>query len=501
MGTVDPEVKPTAPSRRRAAREFVVDTIVVAATQVLLKLRALVTLPLIVRLLGTAAYGIWSQTISFVSLSAALLGGNLHLPLVRFIAADGSRAREVYSSLLVASIASSALGGIPMILLAAPLSDALMGGSGLEAYLRLGVALIVVGGVRTINLNLYRATGRLLARSAVELVTTGIELVGIFVLLSAGTSLLDVLRFMAAWEGLVALGTTVHCLRIAGWAAPRPRIWSESFRYTLPLLPASLAVWMLDRVDRFVVGHYRGADGVGIYSANYALASLLLLFQAPFQMTLLPRVASLWDTDRAQARRYIELSSKAFLTLAIPFTLGIPMIAPFVLARLGNAQIADSSEITTFLVAAGVILWGTASMQFQVFHGAKSTGAVGTVTLGAAALNLGLNFAMVPWMGVVGAALATTIAYGVVFVATAGLSRRHLPLEYQLVYLAKCTVCAIGMAAFLRLAHPNTLAALFASVVAGVVLYFSLLLVLRAFSQDELAFARRVLRRLVPRKG
>ena len=75
------------------AHKFIFDTIVVAIAQLLLKLRGLVALFLIVKLMGTAQYGIWAQILAFVSLISGVLGGNLHLPLVHFIAEDQSSAR------------------------------------------------------------------------------------------------------------------------------------------------------------------------------------------------------------------------------------------------------------------------------------------------------------------------------------------------------------------------------------------------------------------------
>src|ERR1044072_3209554 len=50
--------------KAEGARTFVFDTAVVAAAQLLLKLRGLVTIPLIVKVLGTAEDGGWGPTLA-----------------------------------------------------------------------------------------------------------------------------------------------------------------------------------------------------------------------------------------------------------------------------------------------------------------------------------------------------------------------------------------------------------------------------------------------------
>ena len=76
----------------RGARAFILDMAVVFAAQVLTRLRGLLTMPLIIRGLGTDAFGTWSQTLAFTILVTAIVGLSLHHSLIRAIAADRSRA-------------------------------------------------------------------------------------------------------------------------------------------------------------------------------------------------------------------------------------------------------------------------------------------------------------------------------------------------------------------------------------------------------------------------
>jgi O-antigen/teichoic acid export membrane protein len=62
----------------------------------------------------------------------------------------------------------------------------------------------------------------------------------------------------------------------------------------------------------------------------------------------------------------------------------------------------------------------------------KRTGIIGTIWILAAALNIGLNLALVSYFGIIAAALTTLLGYGVVFGLTAIYSIRRIRLVWIL---------------------------------------------------------------------
>ncbi|MFN2599136.1 MAG: lipopolysaccharide biosynthesis protein [Pyrinomonadaceae bacterium] len=486
-------------STHAGAREFAADTAVVAAAQLLLKLRGLVTLPLVVKVLGTAEYGVWMQTLALVDFAGSLVGLNLYHPLVRFLAGNTERGRSVYSTLLTATLAASAAGGILLCVAAEGVSRQLLGEGGHAWIVRVGGLLLVCYNVRQLNLNAYRAAGRLKQRSLFELISTFGELVGISLLLWRGYGLLAVFLFMAIWELAFAAALTAHVSRFVGWGRLEGKILSGALRYALPLLPAGLSIWMLDRGDRLVIGYYLGAKSVGIYSANYAFASLLMLFQTPLQITLLPKVSALWDARRDAALRYVSVSNKLFLTLAVPFVVCVPVVARPVLARLGNDEIGAASGALTLLVSAGVMLWGVSVMQSQIFYGARRTSPVGVVTVAGALLNLLLNVLLVPAWGVGGAAFATLVSYAAACAALYALGRGIARIDFYWSHLAKCAPASLPTWAVLRALNQSARpVALAAAVCAAGATYLASLWLLRAVAPAELGLLKGFLSRRVP---
>jgi len=431
-----------------------------------------VTLPLIVRGLGTESYGIWAQVLALIALLGSAAGANLHIPLVRFVSEDRRVRSEVYPTLLVATVGAGAAMVLLVVAAAEPIGELIVGEQDIAALLRISAVLLVLNNVRVLNSNFYRATGRIHLRSIVELVNGVVETAGIVLAILLGGGLWDVFAFMVGWQSALVLVQTVHVVRLSGWGGARWNRLKESLAYALPLLPAILSLWILDRVDRFVIGNVLGAKAVGIYAAAYALAGVVMLFQSPFQMTLLPKVAELWGSNRALAMRYVSTSQKVFLSLAIPFAAALPLVAEPLLELLGNREIALGAGVTTTVIAVGIVLWGMGIMQIQILHGAKRPGAVGTVTAISAALNFVLNLVLVPMWGVLGAAVATLVAYLGTFLALGWLCRAEGQFDYDVAFLARSFGAALVMDAFLAMIAPKTVPALALAIVGGGFVYF-----------------------------
>jgi O-antigen/teichoic acid export membrane protein len=483
-GPLEPPVTEN-PVAQQGTRAFVLDTAVVGLTQLLLKGRGLIAIPLIVKLLGTSQYGVWVQTLALIDFAGSLVGLNLYHPLVRFLAEKPNSGKSIYSTLLTATVATSIAGVVVVYLTAGAISRYVLGDAGYAWHIRASALLVLCYNVRLINLNVYRAVGRLRQRSLVELLSTFGLLLSIGLLLWRGYGLLSIFLFMAGWEAVVGLLLTAYLGRLIGWGKLDQGILMKALRYALPLLPAGLSVWMLDRGDRLVIGYYLGPKWIGIYSANYALASLLIMLQTPLQMTLFPKVSALWETQRASALRYISVSNKLFLTLAIPFAVALAILARSLLTRFGNEEIAAASGLMTFLVSCGALLWGVSIMQAQIFYGARRTIVVGVVTVVAALLNLLLNIILVPVWGASGAAFSTLVCYMLTCVTFYLFSRQTARINFYWSHILKCLAATLLMAIVLRVMLNVWPGAIAITMFAGGLTYCVSLWLMRAIAPAE----------------
>jgi len=407
------------------ARSFIIDNIFVGLAQFLTKFRGLILIPLLVKGLGIESYGIYVQVLSFVGLAGGLLALNLHLPLVQFLAESRSSSGNLLATLQVSVLASVGAGALLLYLAAGPgARDALVGTDDTVVF---GAALLiaVAAGSRVFLMNAYRATDRIKLRTVIEFLGTLVELAGAVALVVSGYGMRAVLGFTAAWGLAFDVACFVHVARLLGLGRFDLAILVKALRYSVPLVPASVAAWALDRGDRFLLNVWRGEKEVGIYSAQYAWAALASAVLLPLQVTLVPKVAKLWATQPDEARRYLETSMRVFLMSAIGGCAILISCAPPALQVLASAEVAVDSRTVVALVSVGSLLWGATILQSLVFYSTHQTARVGMINAAAAVINLVANLVCIPRWGIRGAAVATALGYSGAFILTLAMTRSY----------------------------------------------------------------------------
>lgn len=213
--------------------------------------------------------------------------------------------------------------------------------------------------------------------------------------------------------------------------------------YGIPLLPHVVGLWVLAFVDRLILQGYRDSTDVGIYNLAYQVATILLvLLVAANQGTVV-------EFGRAIGDEAARIALRKVVTLQLSMTVALAAV----LALLGPVAVALLLPLG-YRPAAGYIGWlvlGTLFFCFSllpmngltVFGG--KTRWVWLATGAAGATNVALNFALIPRIGVAGAAYATTLGYGVMLVAMTALARSFQPPKiYDWFKLTAVTACGVA---------------------------------------------------------
>ena len=72
---------------------------------------------------------------------------------------------------------------------------------------------------------------------------------------------------------------------------------SQMLRFSIPLVPAGIAVFISTYVDRMMINHFLSLDEVGIYSIGIRLASITTLIIIGFQRALTPLIYSHYSEE------------------------------------------------------------------------------------------------------------------------------------------------------------------------------------------------------------
>ncbi len=220
--------------------------------------------------------------------------------------------------------------------------------------------------------------------------------------------------------------------------------------FGLPLVPSALALWAINFVDREFLTWYSGNAEVGVYSAAIRIASVITFLMIAFR-TAWPAFAYSIEDDRAARTTYSFVLT--YLLAAMSWAaLALGALAPWWTSLLTNARYHRAQDGIALLAFAGVVYAGYTVLAIGSGR-ARKTQLNWVVTGTGAAVNVGLNFWLVPAYGMVGAAISTAAAYVVLFLGMTAYAQSVYPVAYQWRRVATCLAVAVGLTVAARASH------------------------------------------------
>lgn len=131
----------------------------------------------------------------------------------------------------------------------------------------------------------------------------------------------------------------------------------------------------------------------------------------------------------------------------------------------------------------------------QVIILKKKTKILGSIWIVAALLNVGLNIVLVPYIGIIAAALTTLLTYILVFIAIAAYTHQYLRFHIDVVNLLKILGASLVMSFVIILIAPASVLSILGTVALSVIVYGAVMIGLRGFSNEEYAFFKTLLRK------
>lgn len=400
-------------------------------------LASLITTPLVIRLLGTEAYGVLALInlltgyIAFSDLgmgtASTRFGADAHAR-----SDDESEAAVVWSALLIcfapALLAASCLG-----LAAEPL---------LQRALRLPPHLHTVA-----VLALRLATIGFVARSLAEVLNTP-QLVRLRMRLNTtvktassvaqsflvptvlwlGGGLVGAVAAIASVGVLTAVGQYVFSQRLLPVMA-RPRIKLELLRplakFGGAMVASTLAFIALTNVEKFFLTRYASVKDLAYYMVAFSLASLLLVGPHALGQSLLPAFTRLWASgEHAALQQLYNRALRAILLWMPPVVLATAVGAQPFLTVWAGAEFGQHSPLLFYILVAGLIFNVASYAPFNIVLASGKAHLVAQVHLSELLPYLCCAAGLSYWLGAPGAAIAWSLRVAVDALLFALVARR-----------------------------------------------------------------------------
>ncbi len=190
----------------------------------------------------------------------------------------------------------------------------------------------------------------------------------------------------------------------------------NALRVGLPTIPHGLALYLLSAGDRVVVERLEGLSAAGAYYIAYAVGSLAIFLVTALNGAWGP---ILYGSEREGRWRFLA-DSAVEVTRVVAFAAGaLALGAPIALKLFAPADydLSGLGDVSALVAASALFyLWYITSYNVIIWRG--HTGILAVATPISAVVNLALCAALIPPLGVEGAALATLFSYGLLAVIT-----------------------------------------------------------------------------------
>ena len=199
--------------------------------------------------------------------------------------------------------------------------------------------------------------------------------------------------------------------------------------YALPLVPSAVAMAALNRADRFFLQRMVGLEATGLYSIGYKFGMLVnILVIGPFVLIWEPRRFTIANEPNA-AKTYGQVFTY-LLVLTSFVALALTGLAKEIVQVLTARQYWQAYSIIP-LVAWSYVFFGLTSVVSVGLFVHHKTGIFSWLVVIALLANILGNLLLIPVYGAHGAAIATLLAFFLLFVLNLAFACRYTAIAFE----------------------------------------------------------------------
>jgi O-antigen/teichoic acid export membrane protein len=253
-------------------------------------------------------------------------------------------------------------------------------------------------------------------------VGTGVTLIVIF-----HQGALGALRAILAGAAVSAIVSVVLLARHASLRFSR-RLLTASLAFTLPVIPHSIANWVLQLSDRFVLQNYVDNTQLGLYQLGYLVGGAAALFTNAASAALAPLFY--WRLRDEKATAQVPLLGTYVLLGLTVSCVALAVYGGTLIRLLTPASYHHAVVIVPWIATSYIFVSAYILQSFATWYVMKTMQlAVGTII--AAVINVGATFLFGSMFGIVGAGIATVIGYAALALIQGLIAKQLHPIAWE----------------------------------------------------------------------
>lgn len=458
----------------------------IGVTNLFLSLSGIILLPILTKNLPIQDYGIWAQITVTIGIVTPIASLGLDSSMARYLPSltKKDEIQEIFYSIVLTALPVYILVSFLLYIFSGVISSSLFGGY--DSVVKILSIIIFFECINSIFLDYLRSKQMITKYSLLSIIKNYVQVLAVSLFILKGKGILGASFGLLLTNIIVFLIMAYMIYSNIGFKIPKFKNIKEYLSFGLPLVPMTVSSWTVNSSDRYVIGLILGAAAVGYYSPGYSLGSLILMFQAPLGVLLPISLAKHYDENKMEdVNKTLYYSLKYFLAIGIPAVFGLSFLSKPILNILSTPEIAKEGYFIVPFVALSFLIYSVYTIYWQILILKGQTKIGGKLWIIAGLLNILLNFLLVPYIGIIGAAITTLFAFTFAFVVTVYYSNKIYKLDPNFGFILKSIFASIVMSLVIVICNPTEWVSVVITIVTCVIVYFTVLLLLKGFDKKE----------------
>ena len=209
------------------------------------------------------------------------------------------------------------------------------------------------------------------------------------------------------------------------------KYWKYCIIICLPLIFHVLSSIILNQMDRIMLRYMIGESSVGVYTLAYNFVQIIAIIWSALNAAYIPFY---FDDLKAKNHERLRKNVNGLMKTMTICCAGFIFVCPEVVKLMSEAEYWIAIPLMPIL-AVGIfftVLYNFAS-NYEYYYKKNIYMAIGTIL--ASAINIGLNYLLIPKFDIYGAAIATAISYVILFIFHDCISRfviKQYPIKFKM---------------------------------------------------------------------
>jgi O-antigen/teichoic acid export membrane protein len=215
----------------------------------------------------------------------------------------------------------------------------------------------------------------------------------------------------------------------------------QMLAFSVPLVPSSVGSLLMLYINRIAINSIMTLADVGIYGLAFRITSIMEIIMMGFRTALIPLIYN--NHQKEETPEEIAKIFRYFVAFALIGVLFLSFFSHEIIVILSQPSYYSAANIVAIMAPAYVF-----SQMYIFTQGwaiAKKTKYFAFINIIGSIIAIGLNFSLIPVLGITGAAWANLITYILIFVASMVLSQHYYYVPHKWMGLLTALISFLGL--------------------------------------------------------